>query len=213
MGLMSSISNTLFGGGSKQVSTLTPEQLALLNQQAGLQQGLNPTLYSNINNEITNPTSSYSYDNGQAARDAFQTGIVDPARAELNRQIGDTMHSSNIHSSANRAAIDNLKTNTMNNLNNLNYQDILNQQKLEQEAEEQANQRKLGYTTMGLGQNQNIYGTQSTALQKQGGLLDAVSGIGSVIGLGKNLIGGWSSTAGRSGSSSTTPSTNSGGYR
>lgn len=176
--------DTLFGG-TKQTSILTKGQRNLLNQQSGLQQQYNPQTYGLLNSLGANPTDNYSYESQQAAGQAFNTGIVNPALKQLNQQIAGTQHSSNLHSSANRYAQDQLRGKTMDNLANLNYQNVLNQQKMEQEAGESASQRQLASLNALLGGNQTVLGTQGTALQKKAGLLDMINaGAGTIKGIG-----------------------------
>jgi len=182
------LSSLLFGG-TKQTSTLTAAQKALLNQVGGLQQQYNPETYSVLSGLAGNPESPYEYsaDNGAAA---FNSGITNPALQQLNQQIGNTKHSSMLHSSANRYAQDQLKQNTMNSLNNLKYQDQLQQQQLKQQGQDSAYTRQLQALSQLMGGNQAVLGTQGTALQKTGGLLDILSAAGSAArGIG-SLMGG-----------------------
>ena len=73
----------------------------------------------------------------------------------------------------------------MDNLANLNYQNVLNQQKMEQEAGESASQRQLASLNALLGGNQTVLGTQGTALQKKAGLLDMINaGASTIKGIG-----------------------------
>jgi|GEM_PF-3578080 len=182
------LSSLLFGG-TKQTSTLTAAQKALLNQVGGLQQQYNPQTYSVLSGLSTNPQSSYEYDTDNGAA-AFQTGIVNPALQQLNQQLGNTQHSSMLHSSANRYAQDQLKQNTMNNINNLSYQNQLQQQQLKQQGQESAYNRQLTSLSQLLGGNQTVLGTQANAIQKTGGLLDILSAAGSVgQGIG-SIMGG-----------------------
>jgi hypothetical protein len=178
MGLMNSIKSTLFGGTQK-VNTLTPEQKALLSQMGGLQQQYNTNTYSTLNGIASNPESSYEYDTDNGAA-AFQSGIVNPALQQLNQQLANTQHSSMLHTSANRYAQDQLKQNTMNNINNLSYQNQLQQQQLKQQAQDSAYNRQLSSLAQLMGGNQTVLGTQANAIQKTGGLLDILSAAGSV---------------------------------
>jgi hypothetical protein len=184
MGLM----DTIFGG-TKQVSTLNSAQKSLLNQLGGLQKQYNPETYSLLGGLAGNPQSSYEYDADNGAQ-AFQYGIVDPAMLELRKQIGNTQHSSMLHSSANRNAQDTLRQNTMNNLNNLSYQNMLQQQQLKQQGQESAYNRQLSALGQLMGGNQQVLGTQAVGLQKQGGLLDILSAAGSIgQGVGSIMAG------------------------
>lgn len=182
MGLM----NTLFGG-TKQVSTLTKGQNGLLNQLSGLQNQYNGNTYAGLNAIANNPNNAYEYnaDNGAAA---FQSNIINPALRQMNTNIANTMHSSNLHSSANRTAQDNVRQNTMDNLNNLSYQNMMNQQKLKQEGQESAYGRQLQSLSQLLGGNSSVLGTQGTALSKAPGLFDVISGVGNAIGSVKSLF-------------------------
>ena len=133
MGLMDSVKKTIFGDvNNNQATTLTRTQKDLLKQLGGLNQQYNPQSYSVLSGLAYNPQSSYQYntDNGEAA---FQSGVVNPAMNQLNEQIANTKHSSMLHSSANRMAQNSLKQNTMDNINNLKYQDQLKQQQLKKE--------------------------------------------------------------------------------
>ena len=180
-----------FFGGTKQKSTLTEGQRNLLGQQAGLQQQYNPQTYNLLGSLSAQPTDNYRYENMEAANQAFKTGIENPALRQLNQQIANTQHSSNLHSSANRYAQDQLRSKTLDNLANLNYQNVLNQQQLEQQAGEQASGRQLQSLNSLLGGNQTVLGTQGVALQKAPGVLDYISGIGAAGSSIKNLVGGW----------------------
>lgn len=181
--------NDFLFGGTKQKSTLTPSQKALLSQVGGLQQQYNPGTYSLLSSLAGDPQNSYEYnmDNGEAA---FNSGVVNPALQQLNQQIGNVKHSSMLHSSANRNAQDKLKQNIMNSLNNMRYQNMLQQQQLKQQGQESAYTRQLQALGQLMGGNQTVLGTQGTALQKTGGLLDILSAAGSVArGVG-SLMGG-----------------------
>jgi exonuclease VII large subunit len=99
---------------------------------------------------------------------------------QLNQQLANTQHSSMLHTSANRYAQDQLKQNTMNNINNLSYQNQLQQQQLKQQAQDSAYNRQLSSLAQLMGGNQTVLGTQANAIQKTGGLLDILSAAGSV---------------------------------
>ena len=171
MGIM----DKLFGG-TKQTSTLTPEQRALLGQLSGLQQQYNGNTYGILNEIAGNPTSAYEYDTDNGAA-AFQSGIINPAMRQLNQQLRNVQHSSSLHSSANRFAQDQLKQGTMDNLNNLSYQNMLQQQQAKQSAQENAYGRQLSSLGQLMGGNQQVLGTQGVALQKKPGLLDGITAI------------------------------------
>ena len=177
------IADKIFGGVG-QTSTLTKGQRGLLSQLGGLQQQYNGGAYEGLNN------SAYEYDadNGAAA---FQSGVVNPAMQQLNRQLGNAQHSSMLHSSANRYAQDQMRQNTMNSLNNLQYQNMLQQQQMKQQAGENAYGRQMSALQGLLAGNQNVLGTKGVGLQRKPGLLDLMSaggslmqGVGSIMGAG-----------------------------
>ncbi|PKL19572.1 MAG: hypothetical protein CVV49_00615 [Spirochaetae bacterium HGW-Spirochaetae-5] len=183
-----SFSDMIFGG-TKQASTLTPAQKSLLSQLGGLQQQYNPGTFAALSSIGRNPSSSYEYnaDNGAAA---FNSGVVNPALQKLNEQLGNSQHSSMLHSSANRQAQDKLKSDTLNNINNLQYQNVLNQQQLKQQGQDNAYSRQLNALASLMGGNQSVLGTQGTALQKTGGLLDFLSAGGTAaMGIGSLMAG------------------------
>lgn len=184
MGFMDSVKETIFGEvNNNQASTLTSAQKDLLKQLGGLNQKYNPQSYSVLSGLAYNPQSSYQYnaDNGAAA---FQSGIVDPAMNQLDKQIADTKHSSMLHSSANRMAQDTLKQNTMDNINNLKYQDQIKQQQLKQQAQENSYSRQLSSLQQLLSGNSQVLGTQGIQNYQTptGGLLDIISAGGQAAG-------------------------------
>jgi hypothetical protein len=169
MGFMDS----LFGG-TEQASTQTREQRALLKQQAALQQQSNAQAYSTLNGIASNPDNAYEYnaDNGAAA---FKAGVINPALQQLNQQIGNNQHSSMLHSSANMYGQNQLKQNTMNNLNNLQYQDNLQQQQMKQQGKTDAYSRQLQSLGQLMGGNASVLGTQAVSLQKKPGIIDGIT--------------------------------------
>lgn len=175
--------NFLFGG-TEQKSTITRGQEKLLNQLGRLNRHYNPQTYATLADLSGAPGNSYQYDADNGAQ-AFNQGIVNPALQQLNQQIADVQHSSSLHSSANRAAQDQLRQNTMNSLNTARYQDMMQQQQLRQQAQEQAYARQLQSLGQLMGGNASVLGTQAAALSKTPGLLDYASGAGSLMkGLG-----------------------------
>lgn len=165
--MLGKIKSTLFGG-TKPVSTLTPAQRELLSQLGGLQQDYNPSTYAGLAGIAGSPDSAYKYD-AEGMQNAFKQGVFNPAMQQLNQQLGATKHSSSLHSSANRYAQDQLRQNIMNNLNNINWQNLLRQQEMEQQGQENAYARQMQALGGLMGGNQAVLGTQGTALQKTGG--------------------------------------------
>ena len=184
--LLSKIDKDTLFGGTKQVDTLNPQQRALLEQMSNLQQQYNPQTLATLAQIGYTPQSAYKY-NQQTMQDAFNAGIVNPALDQLNRQIANTQHSSMLHSSANRIAQDRLREGVLNNLNNLNWQNLLQQQQLEQQAQENAYQRQLSSLSQLLGGNSQILGTQATALTKKPGLLDMATGVAGLAKTGAEI--------------------------
>jgi hypothetical protein len=168
-------------GSTGSGSTLTGGQKDNLRQLAGLNQRYNPMAYSTLGSLSANPLSSYQYDADNGAR-AFQQGIVNPAMDQMNQMIANTQHSSNLHSSANRAAQDKVRQDTSNYINNQAYQNMLNQQQMRQQAQEQAYGRQLQSLNSLLGGNNTVLGTQATYQKKNPGALDIISGIGGAAG-------------------------------
>lgn len=175
MSILDGIGDFIFGG-TEQQSTLTGKQDKLLKQLGGLQSDYNSGTYRGLNRIAKNPNSAYEYnaDNGEAA---FESGVVNPALQQLREQIANTSHSSQLHSSANRYAQDQLKQNTMNNLSNMKYQNMIQQQQFKQGAQENAYTRQQQALAQLLGGNQTVLGTQGTAMVKQPGLLDGVTAV------------------------------------
>jgi hypothetical protein len=167
-------------GGTKQVSTLSPAQKALLTQVGGLQQQYNGNTYGTLNDIASNPTSAYEYDVDNGA-EAFRLGVNNPALQQLNQQIGNNQHSSMLHSSANMFGQNRMKQDTMNNINNLQYQNMIEQQKLKQQGQTDAYGRQLSSLGQLMGGNGQVLGTQAVGLQKTGGLLDIMSGVGGLL--------------------------------
>ena len=179
------MSNWLFGGTSNG-SSQTKEQRGNLRQLASLNQQYNPMTYSTLAGLSTNPLSAYQYDADNGAR-AFQQGIINPAMDQMNRMIADTQHSSNLHSSANRAAQDKVRQDTSNYINNQAYQNMLNQQQMRQQAQEQMYGRQLQSLNSLLGGNNTVLGTQATYQKKNPGALDYAIAAGNTLGMLKGL--------------------------
>ncbi len=177
MGLFSGFSDFLFGKNDpKQQSLLSESQMQQLGQLNSLNQQYNPQTFQTLGQLAGTPQSSYS-----ASGANFQAGVYDPAMRTLNQQIANSNHSSNLHSSANAHLKNQLRQNTMDKLSQQRYQDALNQQKLRQQAQEQAYGRQLqalqqlaGLSSQGLGR------TQENIVNHQGGLVDFVTAVGAM---------------------------------
>ena len=169
MGLM----DGLFGG-TKQVSTLNKDQEKNLKQLSQLNMQYNPMAYKGLADFATGPSSIYKFDAG-GMQDAFNAGVLVPGQIQLNKNLANNNHSSMLHSSANRIARDNMVTDFNNNIQGLRYQNMLNQQKLEQEADEAEKQRQLSALSGLLGGNAQVLGTHAVDNQKEAGLLDLLS--------------------------------------
>lgn len=100
------------------------------------------------------PGNSYDSVNNWEAE--FQNGVVNPAMDQMNRAIANTQHSSNLHSSANRAAQDNVRNATLNDLASKRYNNVMNQQQMKMQGTESSLGRLLQNRT-----NQENLGFQS----------------------------------------------------
>ena len=161
-------------GGTKQVSTLNKDQEKNLKQLSQLNIQYNPMAYKGLADFATGPSSTYKFDEG-GMDDAFNAGVLVPGQIQLNKNLANNNHSSMLHSSANRIARDNMVTDFNNNIQGLRYQNMLNQQKLEQEADEAEKQRQLSALSGLLGGNAQVLGTHAVYNQKEAGLLDLLS--------------------------------------
>jgi len=125
-----------------QASTLTAEQLALLGMSANASQANLATLYGEYGKLATSPIKS-TYEDVADWENKFQNGVVNPAMNQLNSLIDNTKHSSNLHSSANRYAQDQLRQGTMDSLSGMRYQNTMAQQQMKQAGLDDAYTRQL----------------------------------------------------------------------
>lgn len=126
-------------------STLTPEQqqqLAALTQQNISGYG---DLFGQLQGMAQNPQNDYKRMVNWEGE--FNQGVVNPALNQMNQLIGDTKHSSNLHSSANRYAQDRVKQDTMDKLSGLRYNQMMTERGMEMSGQEQARQRQLAALT------------------------------------------------------------------
>jgi len=120
-----------------------------------------------------------SYDSVKNWEGEFNSGVVDPSIRKMNDLINTTKHSSNLHSSANRYAQDQVRNNTLDNLAAQRYDNVMKQQALKMQGTESALGRTLSNQTaqnslrqQGL---QDMYGRQLTHLTNQDQLRQSAS--------------------------------------
>jgi len=191
----------LSAGGETNVdsaSTLTPEQEAVLSQNASYLNGtqnadgtynhdgaLN-TLYSQLGSQAAAPgksnyeevawnPSAYndksSYDSVSNWEGEFDNGVVNPAMRQMQGLIDNTKHSSNLHSSANRYAQDQVRNNTLDNLSTKRYDNVMQQQQMKMQGQEQLLGRQQNQQQYNEGLRFNNMQTQQAG--KYQGLQDA----------------------------------------
>lgn len=159
------------GGGTdiNQASTLTADQKAYLAQLNGVNSNNLQGLSAGYNDLINNPVDKFTPE--------FEAGVVNPAMSQLSQAIADTQHSSNLHSSANRYATNQLKNSTLNNIAGLRYNGLMTNQQLQSQRQLAGLQGLAGLSGQGLGVN----GVENV-ISKKPGLLDYLN-------TGANIVG------------------------
>ena len=122
-------------------STLTPEQKAQLAALTGYNINNYKPMFSTLSSLAYNPQSTYSKLNNWEGE--FNTGVVNPALNQMNSMIGDTKHSSMLHSSANRLAQDKIRQNTNDKLAGLRYDQLMKERGMQMQGLENMNQNQL----------------------------------------------------------------------
>lgn len=202
MGFASKLKKKVFGGsgaGMKSASTLTPEQAALLKQQAGLAQQYSPGIYSQMNQMALNPENTYNrsqadiqsfYQDTMAnpAMYAFQNELV----PQLSEQYGGKFHSSAKTKTMGRAFSD-LQNQLSQQRGNLFYNELLQSQQGRENALGRQMQALSGMSGMfsgalGVKAKENYYdpGGQGLLSQINQGIGTARAGVGLVQDI-KNL--------------------------
>jgi len=170
----SSVTDSLFGTKpkSEQGDLLNEDQqaqLAALTDQNTQGYG---DLFGQYRGMANSPQNDYSRMANWEGE--FNQGVVNPALNQMNQLIGDTKHSSNLHSSANRFAQDRVRQNTMDNLSGMRYNQMMTERGMEMQGQEAARQRQLAALT-GLsnlsGQALGVNPYENVVQQGQQGLL------------------------------------------
>jgi len=143
----SSVTDSLFGTKpkSEQGDLLNEDQqaqLAALTDQNTQGYG---DLFGQYRGMANSPQNDYSRMANWEGE--FNQGVVNPALNQMNQLIGDTKHSSNLHSSANRFAQDRVRQNTMDNLSGMRYNQMMTERGMEMQGQEAARQRQLAALT------------------------------------------------------------------
>ncbi len=170
------------GNNVDPASTLTAEQQAYLAQLSGLNGQMLPQTMSTLGGLAYNPQSNYSKMNNWEGE--FQAGVVNPAMDQMNQAIDNTKHSSNLHSSANRYAQDQLRSGTMNQLAGLRYDQGMKERSMQLQGLDnaQANQMSaLGALSNLSGQALGVQGVENI-VSKNPSWLDYLSTGANVIG-------------------------------
>ena len=180
-----SLSDAIFGSsGNKAVSTLTPEQRALMNNYLG---SLNAGAGQNIStlqgyaNNAYNPYDAIEGDRlvGEMGNDMRQSG-----RRQVEALKGGPL---NRFSMASAKAEGDVNENVRDNLLGLNYQNLMNKANFNQQGFSNQMGALAGLNQLGT----NLLGT--TAKQNQAtktpGLLDYANSAGQLVGIGKGIFG------------------------
>ena len=100
--------------------------------------------------------------------------MVNPALNQMNSMIGDTKHSSMLHSSANRLAQDKIRQNTNDKLAGLRYEQLMKERGMQMQGLENMNQNQLSALSALSnlsGQALGVNGVENIVTQNKG-LLD-----------------------------------------
>lgn len=122
-------------------STLTADQQAQLAALSSQNIANYPQMYSTLGALAYNPQSNYSKLNNWEGE--FNTGVVNPALNQMNSMIGDTKHSSMLHSSANRLAQDKIRQNTNDKLAGLRYDQLMKERSMQMQSLDNMKQNQL----------------------------------------------------------------------
>jgi hypothetical protein len=166
MGFANKLKKKVFGSGPKmaQASTLTPEQAALLQQQAGFAQQYSPGIWNQMNQMALNPENTYN--RSQADIEGFYNDtMLNPAMQQfrdvvvpgLRAEYGNKMHSSALKKTLGKTFTD-LQNNLSQQRGNLFYNELL--------------QKQQG--------RENALGRQMTALSGMGGMMNAPLGVDAI---------------------------------
>ena len=194
MGFASKLKKKIFGGsgaGMKSASTLTPEQEALLKQQANLGLQYSPGIYSQMNQMAMNPENTYNrsqsdiesfYQDTMAnpAMYAFQNQLV----PQMSEQYGGKFHSSAKTKNMGRAFSD-LQNQLSQQRGSLFYNELLQSQQGRENALGRQMQALGGMSgmmgsAMGVKAKENYYdpGGQGLLSQINQGIGTASAGVG-----------------------------------
>lgn len=185
----------------KQYSTLTPEQKALLKQQAGLAQQYSPETYATLAQFMRGETGL----SPEAIQQFYQQGVQNPAlyefetrtRPMIEEQFGSTYHSSARTKALSRAFSD-LQNQLSQTLANMQYQGLV-----------QNLQARMQSAGMMQGLGQNVLGTraiENVATQQPSGFDLLTQGLGAagllMSGFGSMGLGGSAGAASAASSNS-----------
>ncbi len=188
MGWLSKVGGIFKGKPQKEksMSTLTPEQEAQLAALTGHNIAGYNSLFDQYRNMAANPQNDYRRMANWETE--FNKGVVNPALNQMNQLIGDTKHSSNLHSSANRYAQDRVKQDTMDKLAGLRYNQLMTERGMEMQGQEAARARQLAALT-GLsnlsGQAVGVQGIENVVTPAQPGLIQQAAPIAAAAALTK----------------------------
>lgn len=124
-----------------QASTLTPEQQAQLSALSAQNIANYPHMYSALGSLAYNPESNYSKIGNWEGE--FNAGVFNPAMNQMNKMIDNTRHSSNLHSSANRYAQDQLRQGLSDQLAGLRYDQLMKERSMQLQGLDDAQQRQM----------------------------------------------------------------------
>jgi len=145
-------------------STLTAEQQAQLAALTGKNIGGYDNLFNQQRSLAYNPQNDYQKMNNWEGE--FNAGVVNPALTQMNQLIVDTRHSSNLHSSANRYAQDQIRQKTSDMLAGARYDQLMKERNMRMQGQEAARARQqaalsglgsLSSTALGVQGIENIY--------------------------------------------------------
>ena len=159
----------------EQMDLLTPEQREQLAALTGHNIAGYNDLFGQYRGMAARPQNDYSRMANWEGE--FNKGVVNPALHQMNQLIGDTKHSSNLHSSANRFAQDKVRQNTMDQLSGLRYNQLMQERGMEMQGQDAARQRQQ-YALTALsnlsGQGIGVQGIENVVTPGTQGLLNYV---------------------------------------
>ena len=214
MGFASKLKKKVFGGtgaGMKSVSTLTPEQEALLKQQTQLAQQYTPGIYAQMNQMALNPENTYN--RSQADIESFyQDTMANPAMyafqntlvPQLSEQYGGKFHSSAKTKTLGRAFSD-LQNQLSQQRGNLFYNELLQSQQGQENALARQMQALSGMSglfggSLGVKAKENYYDPGGQGLIGQ--INQAMTPLLTGSAIYKNIFGGSGNKSDSSSSSS-----------